>query len=191
MLSSLDKHRFFQRTVDEKILADYLSIITTPMDFETMEKKAKQGCYQTNPSTLLYKDFSLIPSNAFSYNMPRHTVFKEANKLLIFGEKAFQKYSKVLDKEVSRIGDGYIPPLTNEKQKFLKEIEMYYLDYLYERNPGANPDVRILLKDLPQNRMKPYDPMQSQKQKLPFQGKEIVVLIQGFSKLMGNAMVKG
>lgn len=64
---------------------DYATVIKTPMDFSTMQKRVDAGAYGSVDA--LAADFRLICRNAMTYNAPETIYYKEAEKLLEEGEK--------------------------------------------------------------------------------------------------------
>lgn len=90
LLQKRDMHDFFAWPVTDMIAPGYSSIISHPMDFETMKKKIAQGLYETLDS--FRSDVKLICDNAMVYNMPETIYYKAARKLWHYARcKIFNK----------------------------------------------------------------------------------------------------
>ncbi|RYG56465.1 hypothetical protein EON66_02830, partial [archaeon] len=70
---------------------DYRDVISEPMDFHTMSDKLEAGAYADMGS--FATDFRLICTNAMKYNAMDTVFYKEADKLLAFGEKRINEAS--------------------------------------------------------------------------------------------------
>lgn len=85
LLQDLQKHPAawpFLHPVDPEDVPDYLIIIDTPMDLQTMQYNLEHGLYTTLPAFM--EHFDLIISNCRSYNAPDTTYVKNANILEAF-----------------------------------------------------------------------------------------------------------
>ncbi|KAF7953939.1 uncharacterized protein EAE97_001337 [Botrytis byssoidea] len=93
LLSSLQNHQKawpFKAPVNGNEVADYYSVITNPMDFETMERKLDQDSYE-KPEDFV-ADATLVFSNCKKYNNDSTPYAKCANKV--------EKYMWSLIKEI-------------------------------------------------------------------------------------------
>jgi hypothetical protein len=108
-----DAYGFFLVPVDTSLVQDYMTVITTPMDFGTIKKKVSTQAYDSfdsfkvcwldfsldlsSPSptfTLMSKtDFNLVVDNAMKYNKPDTIYYKEAKKIQQFGHQFFDRYA--------------------------------------------------------------------------------------------------
>ncbi|KAL1923191.1 uncharacterized protein VTP21DRAFT_9567 [Calcarisporiella thermophila] len=84
-----DAYGFFLAPVDTSIVTDYLSVIKTPMDFGTMQKKLAAGEYRDIDA--FKSDFLLVMTNAKTYNAPSTIYYRTADRILQYGEKAIER----------------------------------------------------------------------------------------------------
>eukprot|EP01102_Stenamoeba_stenopodia_P006550 TRINITY_DN1805_c0_g1_i4.p1 TRINITY_DN1805_c0_g1~~TRINITY_DN1805_c0_g1_i4.p1 ORF type:complete len:1156 (-),score=329.34 TRINITY_DN1805_c0_g1_i4:124-3591(-) len=96
LLSILDKEddmKLFQEPVDPEYAPNYLTVVTTPMDFSTIKKRFSEEYYAT--VQMFWTDFELMCNNAILYNAPSTVYCKEARRLLSLGQQ-LQKQIKEL-----------------------------------------------------------------------------------------------
>jgi len=77
---------------DSALYPDYYTIITTPMDFQTIEQKLQEQQYQTIQE--YEQDFTLMFKNAQTYNPPESLVHYDSvvmNRSLTTKVKKFKK----------------------------------------------------------------------------------------------------
>lgn len=120
------------------------------------------------------KDFDLICGNAILFNMPKTTIYNQANKLKKFGDRAFSFFKDLLEsdqKEFLKYSKKLFPSYYHNQ--FKKEIDEYQLDILYE-HPQANPQTRIkMIESTKNNNVKRKN-----------QNKEIIIEISGLNHLL-------
>eukprot|EP00917_Polyrhabdina_sp_WS-2016_P013783 GHVP01030150.1.p1 GENE.GHVP01030150.1~~GHVP01030150.1.p1 ORF type:complete len:461 (-),score=114.13 GHVP01030150.1:286-1668(-) len=102
VLRSLKRHRdagAFLHPVDPIALniPDYLEVIKTPMDFNTVTENYNQGKY-TTPAEFM-EDVQLILNNCFTYNKPDTFVYKGGKNL----ERSFLNTMEKMPRELSQI----------------------------------------------------------------------------------------
>eukprot|EP00002_Diphylleia_rotans_P031442 TRINITY_DN6530_c0_g1_i1.p1 TRINITY_DN6530_c0_g1~~TRINITY_DN6530_c0_g1_i1.p1 ORF type:complete len:764 (+),score=157.48 TRINITY_DN6530_c0_g1_i1:386-2677(+) len=82
LASKKDRHEIFRYPVTEEEAPMYFSIITSPMDFETMKKKVEKKEYAS--FEMFKNDLFLVFNNAMEYN-PNDTIYyRQAKKLKKF-----------------------------------------------------------------------------------------------------------
>lgn len=109
LLNSLtreDKKKLFLYPVDTTAVTDYLTIVSTPMDFTTMRNKLRNKEYK---SLQQFKaDFELICKNAMKYNKPFTVYHKEADRLLRVGNQLIDSMANQIDDELeTTTSSGY------------------------------------------------------------------------------------
>ncbi|ORY96241.1 hypothetical protein BCR43DRAFT_491328 [Syncephalastrum racemosum] len=93
-LEKRDAYGFFLQPVDTSVVQDYLTVIKHPMDFSTMRKKLERGEYHHMDDFL--SDFTLIMTNAKTYNAPNTIYYRNADRLQQYGVKAIERAAKTI-----------------------------------------------------------------------------------------------
>ncbi|KAL1456949.1 hypothetical protein WDU94_001632 [Cyamophila willieti] len=94
----------FIKPVNKKFFKDYYSVVTKPMDLETIEKKAQSHKYHSRYEFLA--DIELIYSNSVLYNGPESQVTEKAGRLLEETKQALERYDDhltQLEKTISEV----------------------------------------------------------------------------------------
>lgn len=89
-----DAYAFFLDPVDTKLVPDYRTVITHPMDLGTMRSKVQAHAYRTMDD--FSRDFHLLIANAKTYNRPDTAYYRSADKLLQYGAKAIEREGKTV-----------------------------------------------------------------------------------------------
>jgi bromodomain-containing factor 1 len=102
-LKRLHDSRFYREPVDPVKLniPQYHTIITKPMDLQTMDRKLKTGQY-ASPQAVL-EDFALMVQNTTIFNGPEHLVTQEGIKLKATFEKLMTNCPKPEDVEEKKL----------------------------------------------------------------------------------------
>lgn len=80
----VDKYSVFADAVTEDEAPGYFDVVSSPMDFGTMLKKAKKNSYGkgTKAAAKLYNDFLLVFDNCMTYNEEDGEIAEEASRIL-------------------------------------------------------------------------------------------------------------
>jgi len=183
----LDVDKYFAQPVDEASAPSYRQVITHPMDFETMEKKALNSEYLDGPYNFPKADFDRICENAIIFNMPKTQIYGAAKKMKKFGDKAFGYFKELLEcpnKEFLKYSKKLSP--NYYAAQFKKEVDEYYYDILYEEK-GMNPLTRIRVID--NTKINPFlnnpaNPNLGNIRKNP--NKEVLIEITGLNYLLAD-----
>lgn len=95
-LEAKDIQEIFREPVDTEEVADYLKIITHPMDLGTMRQKLKSG-YYTNIEDL-EADFTLMVTNCMTYNNKDTMFYRAGVKMRDAGTIIFRTIRKELER---------------------------------------------------------------------------------------------
>ncbi|KAL0082279.1 hypothetical protein J3Q64DRAFT_1722561 [Phycomyces blakesleeanus] len=99
-----DAYGFFLTPVDMGVIPDYALVIRHPMDFTTMKERLERDYYQHLDDIL--HDFKMIVRNAKTYNAPNTIYWRSADRLEMYGEKAFERAAAVIVYEEKEDVDG-------------------------------------------------------------------------------------
>ncbi|RKP01735.1 hypothetical protein CXG81DRAFT_1408, partial [Caulochytrium protostelioides] len=69
----------FLEPVDTQLVTDYLSVVATPMDLATMQRKLDARVYLSLDEVA--QDFALLIRNAKAYNAPSTVYWRHADRL--------------------------------------------------------------------------------------------------------------
>ncbi|XP_062553123.1 bromodomain-containing protein homolog [Armigeres subalbatus] len=95
-LEAKDVQEIFREPVDTEEVADYLKIITHPMDLGTMRQKLKSGFYTSIED--LESDFLLMCTNCLTYNNKDTTFYRAGVKMRDAGTIIFRTIRKELER---------------------------------------------------------------------------------------------
>lgn len=90
-ISKVDKYSVFAEAVTEEEAPGYFDVVSSPMDFATMENKVNTGAYGKGSaaSAKLYADFLLIFDNCLVYNEADGEIAEEAARILGYLPEAY------------------------------------------------------------------------------------------------------
>lgn len=147
----------FIKPVDKKFFKDYYSVVTKPMDLETIGKKAQSHKYHSRHEFLA--DIELILSNSALYNGPESQVTEKAQRLVEETKLALDRYDDhltQLEKTISEVrarameqDDAYATWTQNDEQFQAGEKEEFdFGDIEGSIKREADADGGLLEKDL-------------------------------------------
>ncbi|GAA95427.1 uncharacterized protein L969DRAFT_101548 [Mixia osmundae IAM 14324] len=111
----------FARPVNKDEVTDYYSVVTHPMDLETMEVKLDANQYKELPEFL--GDAQLIFDNCRSYNSESSNYTKNANRLQAFLAERVQVYTTEAEQENDNLVD-LVAVMSIDLQVNLRSINM-------------------------------------------------------------------
>ena len=90
-VAKVDKYSVFAEAVTEDEAPGYFDVVSSPMDFGTMEKKVNEGAYGKGSvaASKLYEDFLLIFDNCLTYNEEDGEIAEEASRILGYIPEAY------------------------------------------------------------------------------------------------------
>jgi hypothetical protein len=95
-----DQYEFFGAPVDPVAVPDYADIVTSPMDFGTLQAKLVNREYTTIDA--FTEDVRLLCTNAMLYNAPATIYYREAEKIWAYAEKVIAALRAKWDGECKR-----------------------------------------------------------------------------------------
>lgn len=118
-----------------------------------MQGKAISGEYDSDPYECLFKDFSLLISNALNFNAHHPEAYREATKLNLLGKTAFQFFSGLLrieERELITLPERQ--SIQGRQLEFINHIQMNFLDIVFKSSDSNKKLTSIQIYNKQQER---------------------------------------